>query len=74
LDGAECVVFGVQARRNDAEWCDPAAGCGRHETRSQHPLRWLILASRGPSCDTRGRLIPRSCMLPCAAKTAQYAL
>jgi len=41
--------------------CDPAAGCGRHETRSRHPLRCPIPASRDPSCDAPGRPIPRSC-------------
>jgi len=41
--------------------CDPVAGCGRHKTRSRHPLRCPIPASRGPSCDAPRRPIPRSC-------------
>ena len=86
--------FGCRARRNDAKWCDrvgegempsagglyPAAGCGRHETRSRHPLRCPIPASPGPlvqcpSCNApeaprskelqRCHASPKLCYLPC---------
>ena len=53
--GRSVWFLGCRVRRDDAEWCDPAAGCGRHETRSRHPLRCPIPAARGPSGDAPRR-------------------